>query len=98
IGRVGVSIALGRPAVGSPAGMADGDRANERLAREPPLEIALLAFGAPAGELSVLAQDDAGGIIASVFEPLERISQRRRDRLTPENAHNPAHASRGLLC
>jgi hypothetical protein len=78
--------------------MADADRATERLAREPPLEIAQLAFGAPAGELSVLQRGDAGGIIASVFEPLERIDQRRRDRLTPENTHNSAHSSRGLLC
>ena len=98
VSGVGMGVALGRSAVRRPAGVADADRAGERLAREPRLEIAQLAFGALAGQLPVFQRGDAGGIIASVFEPLKRVDQRRRDRLTPENAYNSAHASSGLLC
>src|SRR4029453_9246799 len=64
---------------------------------EPRLEIAQLAFGAPASKLPAFQRGDAGGIVASVFEPLERVDQRGRDRLTPEYAHNSAHASDCLL-
>ena len=62
------------------------------------LEIAQLALGTAAGQLSVFQGGDAGGVIAAVFEPLERVDERARDRLTPENAHDSAHASGGLLC
>ena len=98
VGGVRMRVAFGRPAVGRPAGMADADGAGERLAREPRFEIAQLALGAPAGELSVLQRGDAGRVVAAVFEPLERVDERARDRLTSENAHNSAHASDGLLC
>src|SRR5262245_48205868 len=91
-------VAFGRPAVGRPAGVADADRARERLACELRLEIAQLAFGAPASELPAFQRGDAGGIVAPVFEPLERVDQRARDRLTPESTHNSAHTTRGLQC
>ena len=70
----------------------------ERLARSLRFEVAQLAFGAPARELAAFQRGDAGGIIAAIFEPLERIDQRAGDRLAPENAHNSAHASERLLC
>ena len=65
----------------------------ERLARELGFEIAQLALGTPAAELTAIQSGDAGGIIAPIFEPLERIDQRGGDRVTAENAHNSAHAS-----
>ena len=34
---------------------------------------------------------DAGGIVAAVFEPLERIDELARDRLTAENSDDAAH-------
>ena len=91
VGGVGMRVAFGRPAVGRPAGMADADGADERLAREPRLEIAQLAFGAPAGKLPGFQRGDTGGIVASVFEPLKRVDKRARNRLTPESTHNSAH-------
>ena len=97
VGGVRMGVALGRPAVGRPAGMADADDAGERLAREPVLEVAQLALGAPAVELAVLQRGDARGIVAAIFEPLERVDQRARHRLAPENADNAAHASDRLL-
>ena len=76
VGGVRMRVAFGRPAVGRPAGMPDADRAGERLARELGFEIAQLALGAPARELAVFERGDAGGIVAAVFEPLERIDER----------------------
>ena len=97
VGGVGVGVAFGRSAVGGPTRVADADAAGERLAREPGLEVAQLALGTPAGQLPVFQRGDASGIVASVFEPLECVDERGRDRLTPENANNSAHSSDGLL-
>ena len=47
--------------------------------------------------MPVFQRRDAGGIVAAIFEPLERVDQCGRDRLTPENADNSAHASGRLL-
>jgi hypothetical protein len=98
LGGVGVGVAFGRPAVGRPAGVPDADGAGQRLAREPGFEVAQLALGPPADELSAFKRGNAGGIIPPVLKPLERIDKQARDRLAPENAHNSAHASGGLLC
>ena len=102
VGRVRMRVGLVRPAVGRPAGVADADRAIERLAREFLFQISELALGAPAREHAVLEGGDAGGIIAAVFEALERIDQQRRDRLAADDSDNAAHASgpspRPLIC
>ena len=42
-------------------------------------------------EMAAFERRDAGGIIAAIFEPLERIDELHRDRLAPEDADNPAH-------
>jgi hypothetical protein len=94
VGGMGVGVAFGRPAVGCPTGVADADGAGERLARESRFEIAQLALGMPAGKASVFQGGDAGRVISSVFEPLERVDERARDRPTSENAHNSAHGER----
>jgi hypothetical protein len=88
---------FGRSAVGCPACVADADGTGERIACEPRFEVAQLALGTPAGELTVFQGGDAGRIVSSVFEPLEGMEERARDRLTSENAHNSAHTSSGLL-
>src|SRR5262249_6728398 len=97
LGGVGVGVAFGRPAVGRPAGVPDADGAGQRLAREPGFEGAQLNLGPPAGEAAGLPRGNAGGVVATVFEPLERIDKQARDLLAPENAYNSAHASGGLL-
>jgi hypothetical protein len=53
--------------------MADADGPRERLTREPGFEIPQLALGSPAVEPSAFQSSDAGGIIAPIFEPLERV-------------------------
>ena len=88
-----MGIAFGGAAVGCPAGVADADVSRQRLARELGLEIAQLALGSPAAEPAAIQRGDAGGIIAPILEPLERIDQRGGDRVTAENAHNSAHAT-----
>src|SRR5262245_54414548 len=97
LGGMRVRIVFSRAAVGRPAGVPDAGRAGERIAREPGFEVAQLALGPPAGELSALQRGHAGGVVAPVFEPLERIDKQARDRLPSENAYNSAHASGSLL-
>ncbi len=82
VGRVRMRVVLGRPAVRRPAGMADADGAGQRLAREPDLEVFQLAFGAAAGQHAVFERRHAGGIVAAVFEALERLDELRRSRLS----------------
>src|SRR5215831_21329835 len=93
LGRMRVRVMFGRSAVGRPAGVADADRAGERLAREPCFEIAQLALGTPTRELPAFQRGHARRVIAAIFEPLERINKQARDRLPAENAYNSAHAT-----
>ena len=41
--------------------------------------------------MAVFERGDAGGIIAAIFEPLQRVDEQPRDRTAPENADNAAH-------
>ena len=84
-GRMGVGIVLGGTTVRRPAGMADADRAGERLGAQHRLEILQLALGAAAHEASALERGDSGGIIAAIFEPLQRLDEPIRDRLAAED-------------
>ena len=90
--RMRMGIALGRRAVGRPAGMADAGAAREGLPGELGLEVAQLAFGAAPRQVSVFQRRDAGRVVAAIFEPLQRIDQKRRHRLPTEDADDPAHA------
>ena len=63
----------------------------QRLALEQLLEIAQLAFGAPPPEMAVLDGGDAGGIVAAIFEPLQRVDQLFGDRPFAEDANDAAH-------
>ncbi len=72
-GGVRMGVVLGRPAMRRPAGVADADGAIERLAHEPGFEVFQLALGATPRELAAFERGDARGIVAPVFEALERI-------------------------
>ena len=91
VGGVRMRVGLVGPAMGRPAGVADADRPGERLAREFLFQILQLAFGAAPRQHAVLERGDAGGIIAAVFEALERIDQERRDRFAADDFDNAAH-------
>ena len=90
VGGVRMRVVLGRLAVGRPAGVADADGALQRLALQPRFEIAELALGAAARQRAAFKRRDAGGIVAAVFQALERIDELPRHRLTAENPNNPA--------
>ena len=64
--------------------------AGERL-RRARLEIAQLALARAPRQAAVFERRDARGIIAAVFEPLQRVDDLARDRLLPENADDAAH-------
>ena len=91
VGGMRMGIGLVRLAVGGPAGMADADDAHERLRAQLGLEVAQLALGAPAREPARLQGGDAGGVVAAIFEALERVDQLLRHRLVSENADDAAH-------
>ena len=97
LGGVRMRVVLGRPAVRRPAGVADADRARQRLARELLFQILELAFGAPARQHAMLERGDAGGIVAAIFEALERVDKQRRDRLAADDPDNAAHPLGSLL-
>ena len=59
VGGMRMRVALGRLAVGRPAGVADADGAVQRLLVQPGLEIAELALGAPARQRALLQRGDA---------------------------------------
>ncbi len=74
-----------------PAGMADAGAAGLAVAGELRLEIAQLALGAEAREVAALDDSDAGRVIAAIFEPLQRVHQKRCDFIPTDNADNSAH-------
>jgi hypothetical protein len=77
--------------MGGPAGVADADGAVERLGLEPVLQIDQLALGAAPRQRAALDGGDAGGIIAALFQPLQRIHDKRRDRRVTDDTHDSAH-------
>ncbi len=91
-GGVGMRVVLGRLAVGCPAGMTDTGQSGQRLSCEALLQIPELAFGAPAFEMAVFDRRNARRIVAAIFQPLQRVDELTRNRLTPENSDNSAHA------
>ena len=74
IGGMGVRIILGRPAVGGPACMSDAGMTGERFSLQPRFKILEFAFGAAPLEMIAFQRGDAGGIVAAIFKPLERIN------------------------
>ena len=95
--HVRMGVALHRLAVRGPARVADAGAPLQGLVGEPQLQVLELALGAPAVEVAVLDGGDARQVIAAVFQPPQRIDEVARDRLLPENADDPAHASNSLL-
>ena len=96
VGGMRMRIALVRFSVRGPARMPDAGMTGERLGLQSRFEIPELALGATAFEMITLERRDAGGIIAAIFEALERIHDLVRDRSATENADNAAHAGQYL--
>ena len=92
VAGVRMGIALARPSVGGPARVSDSNRAGERCAGKPLLEVLELAFRAQPRQVSVLKRRDAGGIVAAIFQPLERVDELIGNRLAAENSDYSAHS------
>ncbi len=91
-GGVRVRVVLGRLAVSGPAGVADAGVTFERLGAQTRFEIFQFAFGATTIEMAAFDGRDACGIVAAIFQALQRIDQLLRDGPAPQNADNAAHA------
>ncbi|GMA75323.1 hypothetical protein GCM10025880_17400 [Methylorubrum aminovorans] len=79
LGGVRVGIGLVRASVRRPAGMTDADVARQRRLGELALQVRELALGAPPVEPAMVQGGDAGGIVAAIFEPSQRLDQCVRD-------------------
>jgi hypothetical protein len=55
------------------------------------LEIAQLAFSAPPPEMAILDGGHARGVVAAIFEALQRVNQLLGDRTFAEDANDAAH-------
>ena len=88
---MGMGIVGGRPAVRCPTRVADSQMAEKRLRREASFKVLQLACSPAAGDLPVLQRRHPGGIVAAVFEPLERFKKRPGDRRRAEDADDSAH-------
>ena len=86
-----MGVVLRGLAVRRPAGVADADRAAERRRGELRFEVLQLALGASPVQPAVLDRRHPCGIIAAIFEPLQRGDNRARDRFSPENPDNSTH-------
>ena len=91
VGGDGMGVALGGLAVGRPARVADADRARQRLAAEPRLEVHKLALGAPALDVAVDQGGDAGRIVAAIFQALQRLDQQGGDGSLADDSDDAAH-------
>ncbi len=91
-GPLGVGVALGRGAVGGPAGVADADGAEQGVLVQHGLQGADLALGAAAFDMVADHGGDAGGVVAAVLESFEAVDQTLGHRLHADDANDAAHA------
>src|SRR5437588_6540442 len=81
---VRVRVLLGRPSVGSPAGMSNAIGSIERLQPDNFFQVAQLAFGAADLQAGAIPRNcNAGRVITTVLEPLQAINDHRNNALFP---------------
>ncbi len=78
--HVRMRVALGGTAVRRPARMADAGVALQRLLQQAAFEVAQLALGAAALEVTVLDGGNAGRIIAAILQPTQGVDEVGSDR------------------
>src|SRR5262249_20230120 len=91
VGRVRMRVNLVGPTMRRPAGVADADRAVQRLALEAALQVLQLALGALARQHAMLEGRHAGGVVAAIFEPLEGVDQVTGYRFGPQDSDDSTH-------
>jgi len=81
-------------AVGRPAGVPDAGFSRQRIMDEQVAEIGELSHRAASREPTVrVHRGDAGAVIASVFEPLERIDHDRRGFVPTKDSDDSTHVT-----
>ena len=91
IGEMRMRIGFVRNAVRRPARVADADEPTQRVGVQQPLQIDQLTFGPAAAEHARVKRRNARGIIAAIFEPLQRIDNQRSHGRVANNSDNSAH-------
>jgi hypothetical protein len=91
IGGVRMGVIFARPSVRRPTRVTNANRTAKRFAFKPRFQRAELAFGAAAAEHAVIEGRDTCGVVAAVFETLERIDKPAGDRFSSQNSDDPAH-------
>src|ERR1700733_1547322 len=86
-----MGVGLRGLAVRRPARVANADGAAKRRCGQFRPQILELALGAPPLQAPVFERRHASGIVAAIFEPLQRIDNRARDRPGPENPDDATH-------
>ena len=90
---VRVRVLLGRPSVGSPAGMSNAIGSIERLQPDNFFQVAQLAFGAADLQAGAIPRNcNAGRVITTVLEPLQAINDHRNNALFTNVSHDSAHS------
>ena len=77
--------------------MGDADRPRKRLVGELLLQVEKLSLGTPPLQRALVDGGDAGGIVAAVLKPSQRIHKTLRYRLLADDPNNPAHSHTPLF-
>src|ERR1700733_3592007 len=96
-GDVRVSIGFARPAVRSPARMADPGRSLKGGLAERSVEIGELAHGANDRQSASRVNRETRRIVAAVFEPSQPFDEDGNGVLPANISHDPAHLVRSPL-
>src|SRR5690606_10747324 len=93
LGEMRMRIGLVGNAMRRPARMPDADRAAEGLLAQALFQVDELSLCPAPGKLPGFYRGEAGGIIAAILKPLQRIDNQRRDGRMPNHPHDAAHDS-----
>ncbi len=91
IDEMRMGIGFVRNPMRCPAGVRNAGDAGKRLFGEFLLQIEELALGAAAVHCAIMDRCNACGVIAPIFQPLQRIHKALRNRLRSNNSDDAAH-------
>ena len=86
-----VRVGLVGGAVGGPAGVADAGDAAQRLGLEPLGQMVQLAGCPPPLDPAGHQRGDPGAVVAAIFEPPQRVQQKRRCRPAADHPDDATH-------
>jgi hypothetical protein len=84
-------VHLSRCAMGGPTRVANSDDPANRLILDQVFQIDEFPFGPTPVYVAVDQSGDSGGVVASIFEPLQCIDQVMRNRAVADDSNNAAH-------